>query len=331
MKKLFTLATLALSFSTFAQVPWATHGEWIENGSFECWENEGDPTMEPCNWSSLKTATPSTLASAAPDGSVSRDNGYGGGYCIKLKAQEYNIGATTIVANGIVTTGRVYASYDPEEGYVFTNPNNEDWNMPQTHHPDSLIGYYKFSPSSGDKAKIELTIHTDDDSDGNASNGIAQMPLMSTSTSNIIAKARIDFVSAQSTWKRFSTPINYTTTTVIPDYGLFICSAGDSTQAVDQTTLWVDEMDYIYNTLSIEENDSEFLDFNLINGNELSINVLNSETYSLEIYNTAGKLVLSRSKLTGNQFILPKSVSNGIFIVKLSTEKSFHTKKYFIK
>lgn len=331
MKQILLITLTLVTSTVMAQVPWATYGEWVENSEFECWENENDPKMEPCNWSSLKTATPSQLANAAPDGSVSRDAGRNGGYCMKLLAQAYNIGPTTIVANGLATTGRVYASFDPEEGYVFTDTTDEQWYMPQHHSPDSLMGYYKFSPQGGDKGKVEAIIHTEVDSDGNSGNGIAQLPAAGTSTSNVLARARMDFTASQSSWKRFSAPFNYYNTTPMPRYMLIICSAGDSTQAVDQTTLWIDDLEEVYNTLSIEENDNEFLDFTLINGNEIKVDVRNSDHYSIEVFNTAGKMVFNKVNTSGNQIILPNRVSNGFFIVKLSTQKSFHTKKYFIK
>src|SRR5690554_2602134 len=103
MNKNILLMLLVISTSiVFAQ-------QQLPNSGFENWENEGSATMEPINWSSLKTAD--ALASMAPE-VLSRDAGRTGNWSIVLEVKS----AFTISANGIITTGRVHADFNPENG-----------------------------------------------------------------------------------------------------------------------------------------------------------------------------------------------------------------------
>ncbi len=55
----------------------------IQNGNFEAWEGTG-VTLEPVNWSSLKTSDSPTLSNQAPV-VLTQDTGRNGGFCVKLE------------------------------------------------------------------------------------------------------------------------------------------------------------------------------------------------------------------------------------------------------
>ncbi len=131
-KKTFAMKKTILSISVCLLSMYSFSQQQLENATFELWENVGAPTVEPEEWSSLKTAD--ALASSAPT-VISRDNGRpDAGYCLKLETKS----VFGIAANGIATNGRVHADFNPENGYVFTDQTNADWHTVFTSRPDSL-------------------------------------------------------------------------------------------------------------------------------------------------------------------------------------------------
>jgi hypothetical protein len=200
----------------------------LENGNLELWENVGTATEEPVNWSSLKTAD--ALASTAPQ-VISRDTGRNGGFSAKLEVKS----VFGIPANGMMTNGRVHADFNPENGYVYTVPNNSEWHTLFTSRPDSIVGWYKYAPQQNDKGKVEVILHVDQ---GRLPfNGFEQ---------NLIGRARHDIIGASADWKRFSTPFYYYNGD-IPEYILITVAAGDSTISKNGTLLWIDDLELIYN------------------------------------------------------------------------------------
>lgn len=203
----------------------------LVNEDFENWEHVGEPTEEPYRWSSLQTAD--ALASSAPDG-LDTTLGHTGMYGVKLTVPNAVFG---IVANGILTTGRVHASFNPEEGYVYTDVSSPEWYTPFVARPDSLVGWYKYAPTSGDHGKIEVLLHKGTH---------ARIPRDATTISNQVGDATFQFTTAKSEWTRFSVPFHYTSSDN-PEYVLGVIQAGDSTVAKVGTTVWIDDVKLIYN------------------------------------------------------------------------------------
>lgn len=221
---LLALSLLAVSNLTFAQQ--------LENTSFEVWENVGTPTIEPLNWSSLKTAD--ALASTAPT-VVSREVGRDGtGYCVRLETKS----VLGIAANGILTNGRVHADFNPANGYVYTDMTNAAWHADFHFRPDSLVGWYKYSPQVDDKGKFEVVLHIND----------GRLPGMV--SGNVVGSAKFEAMTPTATWKRFSVPFYYATAGV-PFYALAVATAGDSTISHDGSVIWFDDVELIYNEVSV--------------------------------------------------------------------------------
>lgn len=230
MKKIFTLLFSALFFLAFGQTQ-------LENPGFEgSWENVAGSEDEPAQWNSLKTADALTLL--APIVAFKSTDAHSGNYSIRLK----NKLTAGVVANGIITNGRVHASLDPENGYVYTESSNSDWCFPFTDRPDSLVAWYKYFPLGGDKGKVEILLHT-----GTS----AQLP-ESGSTSHWVGKAKYIITdNTLGTWKRLSVPFNYYNSNT-PSYALIVATSGDSTLAVDGSEMWLDDIELIYNPVGIE-------------------------------------------------------------------------------
>lgn len=265
------LLTLCLS-SVFAQF------QQLENNGFENWENLGLASEEPLEWSSLKTAD--ALAAQAPK-VLSQDVGHNAGFCIKLEVKN----AFGIAANGIITNGIAHADFNPELGYVYTNASDAQWNTSFSSHPDSVVGYYKYAPVSGDKGKVEIILHT---------GSIAKLPENGTAGSQV-ARARYDVTAATGTWTRFSAPFNYFNNNT-PNYLLCVITCGDSTIAKVGTIAWYDDVQLVYNTITTGTI------------TPLAYSVTNTTGAPISI-----PFTLSGDAPAGNQFIAQLSDENGSF------------------
>jgi hypothetical protein len=277
MTKLYSLvfaSFTALGAQLFAQ-------QQFQNPGFETWENEGTATAEPVNWSSLKTSG-GGQASAAPV-VITKDTGRNGGSSVKLE----NKSAFGITANGILTNGRVYApDFNPENGYVATVSTDDRWNTPFSSRPDSLVGWYKFLPTPGDKGKVEVVLHKGTD---------CRLPEGAT-PNDIVAMARFDMVQSAASWTRFSVPFTYLSADT-PDYILAVITSGDSTQALVGSLAWFDDFELIYNlpvqTLALSTNLYE-----ITNTTGAAISV--SYTVPAGVFSGANEFIAELSDANGN-------------------------------
>ena len=299
MKITFLTACLFISGLIAAQ-------QQLQNGNFEVWENVGTATEEPENWSSLKTAD--ALAITAPQ-VLTQDAGRNGGFCARLEVKS----VFGIEANGIMTNGRVHADFNPENGYVYTEETNPQWYTTFTDRPDSIVGWYKYDPKNGDKGKVEVILHVDE----------GQLPFNGLQA-NIVARAKVEFTQNQLDWVRFSTPFIYWSATT-PQYVLTTIAAGDSTISENETILWVDDLELIYNDPTSGLGDSQLLD--------VAINASNGFLYfdvdfdaSYIVYFASGQIV-QRGKTAQK---VPFYNEAGIYFIELITPSEVIRKKLYI-
>lgn len=300
MKTLVTLILgLTTSFLTFSQ-------QQLQNGDFESWDDVGTAEEEPTNWSSLKTAD--ALAGSAPQ-VLSQDVGRGGGFCPKLEVKS----VFGIKANGIMTNGRVHADFNPENGYVYTDPNDARWYTDFTDKPDSIVGWYKYAPQSGDKGKIEIILHVNQ---GN-------LPFNGTE-GNIIARAKYEFTAAQASWTRFAKAFNYWSTSD-PQYILTTVTSGDSTISETGSTLWIDDLSLVYNpTSGIDESEKYEFAINASNG-FLNFDV-NNESVDYQVSDITGKIIQSGKASKS----VPFKHNSGIYFINIQSPEGNFTKKLYI-
>ena len=286
----------------------------IDNAGFENWENAGTTVDEPTDWSSIKTSDDATLNGFAPVVWGQSTDAHSGSYSLEMT----NVSVFGVVANGVVTNGRVHADFDPNLGYVFTDQSDNSWNQSFTDKPDSLVGWYKFSPSGSDKAKVEAVLHT----------GNAQIPENGT-LSNWVANARADFTSSTSSWTRFSTPFYYYNNST-PQYILLVLTSGDSTVAVDGSQLLLDDLELIYLPASVNE-------FNSSVDCRFWANVLYADFSSMieptivEVFDLSGKKVFNQrvNGLSTKEFYF--DFPKGMYLVSFKSESTTQTKKIIMQ
>lgn len=253
-KTLLVFAAILWTISAFNQ-------QQLENPGFEgVWQDVTGAEDEPIEWSSLKTAD--ALASLAPIVAFKEtSNPHTGTYCIRLQ----NVSSFGVVANGLLTNGRVHADFDPELGYVFTNTSNADWNTPFTSRPDSLVGWFRYNPSTGDQGKVEIILHQAPPQ--------GQLPAANYPEIHWVGRARYDVTTTSaSVWVRFSVPFTYYNNNA-PQYILAVLSAGDSTQAVAGSQMWIDDLELIYNPNLVSVTPPATQNINMgVNGTMLTVN-----------------------------------------------------------
>ncbi len=284
----------------------------LENSGFEQWENVGTGEEEPVSWSSTKTSDNNSLNGLAPQVINRTTDSHSGTYAAKLTNK--NVPFVNIVANGILTNGIIHTTTNPQDSYVYSDVNSSDHNLPFTSYPDSITGWYKYNPQGNDIGNIQVLIH----------GSYGQLPI--NASTSIIALADFDF-SASSNWTRFSTPFNYYPTINNPAYILCNISAGDSTQAVDNSELIIDDLELIYNTTTISNDNTYSCVAQYINE---QIHVLNlKKEMNFLIYNIQGQLFKEGKVGSFNQSI-NICLNAGIYFICLNDKDDFQTVKLIV-
>lgn len=289
----------------------------FENGGFENWEDAGTVQDEPVDWSSIKTSDVSSLNGFAPQVWDRSTDAHSGSYSLYLE----NKSSFGIVANGIVSNGRIHADTDPENGYVFTDGSDGRWNTAFTSRPDSLVGWYKYTPSGGDHGKVDVILHTSSSFDfPGDENGSKQ-----------VGRARFDMPNATiSSWTRFSVPFRYISSSA-PEYILAVLTSGDSTQAVNGSKAWFDDVELIYNPVSVEEIEAADLNVSsLENGLKLWHQSGWNDQVNIALCDLQGRTIAVNKWNPASDMIWNLEELNGVYLLRYFIDDKIITKKVFV-
>ncbi|HRH38751.1 MAG TPA: hypothetical protein PK760_10425 [Flavobacteriales bacterium] len=205
----------------------------LDNPSFETWTNIGQASEEPANWSSLKTSDGGVIInSLVPQLCWRSTDAHTGSYSVNLRTVSSSAGT----ANGLLTNGRVHAELNISNSYVFTDQTDSQWNTPLTSRPDSLIGWFKAVPVSGDRPNIGALLHVND----------GRLPAFGTEGNWVAGVSWKGPMAPVGSWTRFAKEVNYINGTT-PQWILFILTAGDSAGSQVGTQVWYDDLALIYN------------------------------------------------------------------------------------
>lgn len=307
MKRILLLSLGAF----FAMSSWSQ--TQLENPGFEGpWDNVTGAEDEPSQWNGLKTSDDAFLASFAPVTAFQEStNPHTGTRCIRL------VVSTTSNANGLLTNGRVHADFNPELGYVFTHASNSDFNYAFSERPDSLVVWVRHTIVSGDKSKVEVLLH--EDTQAGKLPDVGVIP-------HWVGKARIDVIGDMANWTRLSIPFVYYNNNT-PDYILAVLSAGDSTQAVPGTTMWVDDIELIYNPNLVEVNPPANQNIDVgVNGSLLTVTetpnsgVTATITREWKFATVSGGPYSSFGPVETGTTYMPNFASTGIYYVVCETD-----------
>lgn len=234
MKKL--ILNLALLFTAAT----ATAQTQLPNAGFESWTS-GLPNGYYDNTKGSFTA------SLGPATASKSTDAHSGSASVLIETKDYPLAKV----NGNLTTGYVNApSTSKNEGYIGTHLHNDqskDRRVPFTDRPDSLVGWFKYTPANNnqEKAKVRVVLHTGHFYDPGAPVNNNHSDL---SANEIGSATFISDNQTYSTWVRFSVPFTYLSS-VNPDYILFTAtSSNNQLTNTAGSKLWLDDIQLIYNT-----------------------------------------------------------------------------------
>lgn len=231
----------------------ATAQTQIANPSFELWNNPTQNTAEPQQWTSNKGSGGGNASSSFAPQTCWRESTdpHTGTYCARVKTGTAALVGT--VVNGALVTGRVEAPTTVKaEGYISSIPGASTGPaMAFTGRPDSLVFWIKYSPvvqsGKNEYATVQARLHT------NANCYTPETPVNGNhpaiGAGVIVGRAVYQSANnvAINSWTRVSVPFVYDNTST-PAYILIsTTSSGDQANGVENSTLWLDDFEAIYN------------------------------------------------------------------------------------
>jgi hypothetical protein len=302
------IVSLAMASNVYSQ-------QEVENPGFELWEEVGfgPDTLEPVNWSSLKTSDGGDFINEAiPVVWYQSTDAHSGMYSVKLVNQDI----LGLVAPGSLTNGRVHAAVPPTDAYVYTIKEEPQWHTPFTDDPDSLTLWAKYFPQDGDKAQLFAVLHSD--------TAKIPDPLMT----DWVAYANITISEEYSEWTRFSIPFTYLSSEM-PEYLLFAFFAGDATEAKVGSILYLDDIELTKNTTSV--GNIPGVDHNIyLSNNDLYVKLAGNnplETSTLEILNISGQVLMTETFSPGHTSKFHLNLPRGVYICKIKNSEMEITQK----
>ena len=297
MKKTFSIALLIILISAISKA------QLIPNSGFENWTSMGSYN-NPDSWSTLNDMTTPLSTYTCVKGTP----GTSGAAYIKLTSRTVTgMG----VMPGIAVCGMVdMVTMQPTSGFAFSD------------RPQSLNGKWQYMASGADQGFIGVVL----------TKWNTSMMMRDT-----VAYAYHALQSMAMSWADFSIPMIYMNTD-IPDSSIIIISASQAynVQAVDNSYLYVDELNFTGTVAGISEN---YLDDNIsISPNPVSdaivmnLSSLRDMYVSINIFDMQGKLIKSIDRIIvgPTSTIDIADIPKGNYVIKFFSN-SGTSNKNFIK
>ncbi len=282
------------------------HAQQIGNAGFENWDNLSSNQEEPTNWSSFKTATGSfaTFASKQVERSSNVRSGATGSYCARIWSKS----TLGIVANGVVTTGRMNmgsSNLSSPDNYNYTVLNDAAFSEALTLAPDSIVFWARYTAAATQEAGMHAVIHDQ---------FALQDPINAASQLFVVADADFQFSPTNNTWTRFSVPFNYTVNTgLAPKFILLTFTTNHipgGGSANDEVL--IDDVELIYNLVGTGgQNENQGLLIS-IDENKLVLIEGSNPQEVVEIYKLSGQLLQQTTVSQINGMALP----SGFYIIR---------------
>ena len=317
MKKFGTTLLIVILLTGIASAQYQ-----LENSGFEQWDDilvsDEDTIREPVEWSSLKTSDNPTLSALAPVVCKRSSDAHSGEYSVELTSIE----VFSIVANGVATNGRVHPDFNPEVAYIFTDTLDDQWNTSLTARPDSIVGWFKYSPQGIDSLQVKIILHQ----------GFGKQP-DSDYTDNWIGVAEYKSpLNTEGEWIRFSAPFTYFSDNN-PQYVLVVLNSGNEYTPVAGSVALFDDLEMIYNwpqgLLDRPKNPAGFIF--VVDYQHLVIQGMEYASFqTIKIHDLTGKLVWTGSVTAEQVDISSANLKKGIYLVTLAGKSNFFSQKIML-
>lgn len=274
MKRLYTII-IFLSITSGVKAQNAT-----PNAGFENWNAVGN-RFDPADWNNLNpsTAIIGVLTCARASGA----DAHSGNYAIKLTTKL--IPGFNVIANGIASTGTL----------ITTPPYGVSGGIAYTGRPDSITGWYKYTPAGTDQGFVELQ-------------------LLGTTNTDTIGYVRFETPNATvSTYTRFAAAVNYLSTAT-PSNSIWILSSSKGVGPVVNSQIFIDDIAMVFNSSSVNTINSknEVAILGNVIKEKIRFNYKNTGVYQFRLIDTAGRIVAD-TQLNSQQSTVDVSSLDGLY------------------
>lgn len=274
MKRLYTTIFLILTaISIKAQ-------NATPNAGFENWNQVGN-RFDPADWNNLNPTTGiiGVLTCARASGA----DAHTGNYAIKLTTKL--IPGFNVIANGIASTGTL----------ITTPPYGVSGGIAYTGRPDSITGWYKYTPAGTDQGFVELQ-------------------LLGATNTDTIGYVRFETPNATiSTYTRFAAAVNYLSTAT-PSNSIWILSSSKGVGPIVNSQIFIDDIAMVFNPSSVNSIDikNEVTILGNIIKEKIRFNYKNTGVYQFKLIDTAGRIV-KETQLNSQQSTVDVSSLDGLY------------------
>ena len=253
------------------------------NAGFENWNSIGN-RVDPADWNTLNpnTAILGVLTCTRASGA----DAHSGSYAIKLTTKT----VFGITANGIASTGTL----------ITTPPYGVSGGIPFTGRPDSITGWYKYTPQGADQ-------------------GFIQLMLTGSSITDTIGFVKVETPNAAVTsFTYFSAPVTYYSS-ANPTNSIWILSSSRGDNPVVNSSIIVDDIAMVFNPtgLNHELTNSSVKLLNNPATDKLYFSTDNL-SYQLQLISVTGNTVLNRTLTSDNNTVGIDEVANGIYFYTIT-------------
>lgn len=274
MKRLYTII-IFLSITSGVKAQNAT-----PNAGFENWNTVGN-RIDPADWNNLNpsTAILGVLTCARASGA----DAHSGNYAIKLTTKL--IPGFNIIANGIASTGTL----------ITTPPYGVSGGIAYTGRPDSITGWYKYTPAGTDQGFVELQ-------------------LLGATNTDTIGYVRFETPNATvSTYTRFAAAVNYLSTAT-PSNSIWILSSSKGVGPIVNSQIFIDDIAMVFNSSSVNTINSknEVTILGNVIKEKIRFNYKNTGVYQFRLIDTAGRIVAD-TQLNSQQSTVDVSSLDGLY------------------
>lgn len=290
MKLKITLAVLLLASisSVKAQTNAAT-----PNAGFESWTHNSSGYDDATGWNDLNSSTNILGFYTCFKDSTPADV-HSGKYSVQLITNK-TFGQ---LVPGTITTGTINTSNQTISG-----------GLPFTLRPDSIIGWYKYTPVSGDNADVEFYLFG---SGGNSDTvGEAFFKTPTTTVSN---------------YTRISYPITYRSSNAVASSLWIITSSVNQKSGVAGSTLVIDDIGLVFDTVtginSIANPEAIKVGPNPANNYVVVNNISSSKNLNIVLFDITGRKVAEQPVKQGSNYIDISKLTNGLYIYNIYDQQN---------
>lgn len=311
-KQLLSILFIGTALSSWSQVQ-------IANSNFEAWETVASGE-EPTNWNSFLSAGGSLSWAATDQCESSTDVRPGTTGTKSLRI--FSNSVLGVIANGNCTVGKInMGNASPSNASNYNSSIIADANFSEAVdvQPDSVVFWAKFTPASGnttDSARIATIIHDNyefrDPSDAN-------------SLPHIVGTAIRNFAKTDGNWVRMAVPFTYSGPASTPVFILLTFATNKTPGGgTDNDILQIDDMELIYNQLSVEEGSASPVQVVNANG-RITFKAKEGATLAVVITTSEGDAIARGT--TGQTFDITTA---GVYFVILSSDGEEYVHKIVV-